>query len=270
MKYIDTFIIRTKALVRKNFSPATVKWVRRLLGRHHFDEVDAIYEILAEKCNTKLMIDVGAHYGESFGSFLFDGWDIYAFEPDSENMKILNVFANSRGKLVLDKRGCSNISAKNQSFFRSDISSGISSLSSFHSSHFGSSQIDTITISDYVEEQQITDIGFLKIDTEGHDLFVLQGVPWEKIKPEIIVAEFEDKKTRSLGYDYHQMANLLSDQGYIVLISEWHPIESYGQKHKWNRLERYPYNLSNDSGWGNIIAILDYDLVRMLEAKYSF
>jgi len=269
MKPIDNAVIRAKTLVRTRVSPAVIGWIKKVLGRHQFDEVDVVYDLLADHVNSKVMIDVGAHYGESFGSFLFDGWDIYAFEPDAENMKILNLFLNSRGKLVLDERGCSNVSAENQSFFRSDISTGISSLSSFDSSHVGAGIIDTVTISDYAKEKGITQIGFLKIDTEGHDLFVLQGVPWQEVKPEIIVAEFEDRKTRSLGYDYHDMATLLSDQGYIVFISEWHPIVAYGGKHKWNRLEKYPYTLENDNGWGNIIAVLDHDLVPMLEARYS-
>tara|TARA_B100000575_G_scaffold86955_1_gene68808 strand:+ start:6482 stop:7309 length:828 start_codon:yes stop_codon:yes gene_type:complete len=268
MKFIDNAFLILKILVINSLPPKVIGSIKKFLGRRKFDEVDAVYDLLADKVNSKVMIDVGAHYGESLRSFLFDGWSIFAFEPDSENMRILKLLPTSRGKLVLDERGCSNKSAGNQNFFRSDVSTGISSLSSFDSSHVGAGTIDIVTITDYAKEKGITKIGFLKIDTEGHDLFVLQGVPWNEIKPEIIVAEFEDKKTRSLGYDYHEMAKLLSDQGYIVLISEWYPIVTYGGNHKWNRMERYPYILENENGWGNIIAVLDHELAAILEENY--
>lgn len=47
----------------------------------------------------------------------------------------------------------------------------------FHESHKEVGTIDTITLSKYIEKKEIKEIDFLKIDTEGYDLFVLQGLP---------------------------------------------------------------------------------------------
>ena len=261
---------RAKVILKQKISPATLEWIKKIIGSYKFDEVDLIYNVLADKINSKIMIDVGAHYGESFSSFLFDKWDVYAFEPDNENMKILSFFSNSKGKLVLDKRGCSNKSAKSINFFSSVVSSGISSLSPFHNSHILANKIDTVTIADYVEEQKIKEIGFLKIDTEGHDFFVLQGMPWGKVKPEVIVCEFEDSKTKKLGYTYNEMANFLKEKKYYLLVSEWDPIVEYGQRHKPKKLHEYPCTLINNNAWGNIIAFSNKEFYKLfLESTIS-
>ncbi len=43
--------------------------------------------------------------------------------------------------------------------------------------------------------------------------------------------------------------------GYVVFVSEWHPIIRYGVSHSWRRLDRYPCTQINPKGWGNFIAV---------------
>ena len=139
-------------------------------------------------------------------------------------------------------------------------------MSSFDQSHKKAEKISTVSIRDFIKEKDISEIGFLKIDTEGHDLFVLQGVPWETLKPEFILAEFEDRKTKKLGYDYHDMANLLLKNGYAVYVSEWFPIEKYGEAHSWRNFSKYPYHLMDKNGWGNLIAFTNHSLIDQIES----
>ena len=260
-------ITRIKTFIRMSISPNTLRAIKKLFGRYQIDEVDMIHKYLRNKIHNKLMIDVGAHYGESFSNFLYHDWLVYAFEPDSENYKELEVISKNKHNLILDQRGCSNKSMDNVNFYNSDISSGISSLSAFDSSHKNSAKITTVTIGDFIKEKTIKEIGFLKIDVEGYDLFVLQGVPWNIIKPEVIVVEYEDRKTKKLGYDYHDLAQILIDNGYTVLLSQWHPIERYGVKHKWRALTQYPCDLIDSDGWGNILAFQDNKLAEIIKGK---
>jgi hypothetical protein len=92
-------------------------------------------------------------------------------------------------------------------------------------------------------------VDFLKIDTEGHDLFVLQGFPWERNRPQVIECEFEDLKSKPLGYTTKDMADFLVGKGYTVYVSEWHPILKYGQRHDWHRLQKYPCDLACYEAW---------------------
>ena len=38
------------------------------------------------------------------------------------------------------------------------------------------------------------------------DLMVLKGLPWDRIQPDAIMVEFEDRKTRPIGYSTSDMA----------------------------------------------------------------
>ena len=186
--------------------------------------------------------------------FVEKGWKIFAFEPDEKNRKTLESRYGDRPNITIDHRAVSDRPAENVPFFSSTVSSGISSLASFHSSHEKAGYVNVTTLGDYCEEQDIDHIDFLLIDAEGYDLFVLRGIDWTNIKPEIILCEFEDRKTKSLGYTFHDLAMFLKDKGYEVLVSEWHPILSYGTAHDWRRLARYPCENLDPDAWGNLIA----------------
>ncbi len=116
-------------------------------------------------------------------------------------------------------------------FYTSNESTGVSSLSAFLPSHQLANIVSTVTLSEFLLEQNLDRVDYLKIDTEGFDLMVLQGVAWEEIQPTVILCEFEDAKTQKLGYTYENLADYLLGKGYHVLVSEWRPIARYGEQH---------------------------------------
>jgi FkbM family methyltransferase len=206
------------------------------------------------------MIDVGAHHGSALMPFLNKGWSVFAFEPDVYNRATLleRLSKHKFQDLVfLDTRCVSNVSNKSVSFFTSEQSTGISGLSAFHETHHETQKVDITTLTDFFQDKTMPQVDFLKIDTEGHDLFVLQGYPWERGKPAVIECEFEDTKTVPLGYTFHDLAKFLVDKGYTVCVSEWHPIIRYGIRHDWNALKCYPCELADSKGWGNFLAFRD-------------
>jgi len=206
---------------------------------------------------TGVMVDVGAHHGSSLLPFAENGWRVYAFEPDTQNRSILHRRVSALRNVSVDKRAVSDTTECSVPFYSSSESSGISSLKPFSKSHFHSDTVDTVTLTDFCSEQKISHIDLLKIDVEGYDLMVLKGVPWDTIKPNVIICEFEDKKTESLGYTMHDMARYLTGRGYKIVLSEWYPIIRYGIRHDWHRLVPYPCELHNQDAWGNLIAFRD-------------
>ena len=196
------------------------------------------------------MIDVGAHWGTSLAPFVNYGWNVYAFEPDLENQREL--IRRFGSQIHIDSRAVSNKPATNVTLYKSQQSTGISSLSPFHESHYAAIGVDVITLTSFIEEQRIKKVDFLKIDTEGYDYFVLQGYPWKKA-PKVILCEFENSKTEPLGYTFNDMAEFLLSKSYELLISEWYPVKAYGTKHEWKRLTSYPCEI-DENAWGNIIA----------------
>ena len=203
------------------------------------------------------MLDVGAHHGTSLKPFLDDNFIVYAFEPDAENRKQLsnNFLSSIDDLLYIDPRAVSNKNSSGNVFYSSKLSSGISGLSAFDDSHSQSGVVDTVTLETFCLEKKLTSIDYLKIDTEGFDLNVLKGLNFEDIIPQVILCEFEDRKTIPLGYKWIDLADFLESKGYIVLVFEWHPIKRYGTQHHFRELKRYPCVLERSDAWGNLVAV---------------
>lgn len=238
----------------------------------HWNETEGVAALFRYTIRGSTMVDVGAHYGSSLLPFLDMGWQVFAFEPDEQNrQKLLDqVITHKNASLVsIDSRAVSNECKQGLPYYRSEISTGISGLSAFHESHQKAQEVDTVTLTEFFRDRTLTGVDFLKVDTEGHDLFVLQGFPWERFEPAVIECEFEDAKTIPLGYTFDDIASYLMEKGYTVLVSEWYPIIRYGIKHDWRTLMRYPCNLSDANSWGNLIAFKDEEIVNLFVEKLT-
>lgn len=243
----------------------------------HWDETHAVADMLTGNGMTGVLIDVGAHHGTSLLPFLGHGWTVYAFEPDESNRAVLLRQLDGhpyRDRVTLDIRCVGERSQSDLPFYRSRESTGISGLSAFHVSHQQAQTVNLVSLTDYFRNRDLAPVDFLKIDTEGHDLFVLRGYPWHRAKPRVIECEFEDAKTEALGYRFGEMADFLVAKGYQVYVSEWHPIVRYGIRHQWHRLVRYPCRLSDPKSWGNLLAFRDAGdeaaLVPAVQARLAF
>jgi|APSaa5957512493_1039668.scaffolds.fasta_scaffold30639_2 FkbM family methyltransferase len=203
----------------------------------------------------RTMLDVGAHYGGTSKPFAFESWDVHVFEPDPENRKRLNKSLADYHNVTIDPRAVCEVDGEEVQLFSSEESSGISTLAKFVESHKPTSIVKTVRLDTYVSENNIGFVDFLKIDTEGFDLMVLKGFPWTSTSPEVILCEFEDRKTKNLGYGTIEMIDFLQRRGYTILISEWHPIIRYGITHSFSRLYLFRGKAPDSDSWGNLIAV---------------
>lgn len=245
-----------KATIGRLLPEKLRKAIENYLKGKSIEEVDIIYQIFKkENGEGKIMLDVGAHVGTALLPFAKKGWTIFAFEPDPTNRAKLVTNIADLSNVSIDTRAASNTSGETVSFFTSDVSTGISSMASFHESHKETAQVKTIKLADFCKEKHIQSVDFLKIDTEGFDLFVLQGFDWQNQQhPDYIVTEFEDRKTIPLGYTFQEQAAFLVDKGYKIIVSEWHPIVEYGRRHQWKRFVVDPKKVTDKLAWGNIVA----------------
>jgi FkbM family methyltransferase len=225
------------------------KLVHRLFGGD-MSEVDIAFSVIGGHVGT--MFDVGAHWGTTLDPFLRSGWTVYAFEPDPSNRAVL---ASRYPGAAIDPRAVSETDGQKLSLYTSDISTGISTLSPFHSTHTPTAEVETVRLDTFVRDNNVGSVDFLKTDVEGFDLFALRTFPWESHHPKAVVCEFEDNKTIRLGYSADELAEFLEGKGYAVIVSEWHPVIEYGGRHRWRRFTRYlPEKIPSDS-FGNLIAV---------------
>lgn len=255
-------ILKTKGI------PGIISTLRLKLDRSFRpDETKIVYDLIKNSSHPGLMIDVGAHHGSSLAPFAELGWQVLAFEPDSNNRAVLEDLFSTWNNVIIDPRACSDRAQPEVTLFVSSELSGVSGLSAFLESHHASEKVSVTTLTDALEEYGFSakPVDFLKIDTEGFDLMVLKGFPWaQSSHPKVIVCEFEDAKTLPLGYSFHQLADFLVDRAYRLIISEWYPVKSYGGPHRWRRFSTYPCERVDSQGWGNIIATKDNEIYRQL------
>jgi FkbM family methyltransferase len=241
--------------------------LRATLGRLIYpDEVRVIEAVLVGD-TPGVMVDVGANQGTCLLPFAKAGWRVHAFEPDPLNRAALEACCRHLEGVSIDPRALSDSEASTAPFFRSDVSPGISSLAGFHESHREVGSVEVTTLATYATEQHLESVDFLKTDTEGFDLFVLRGVPWDTLAPRVVLSEFENPKTEPLGYTLDDLAGLLVEQGYQVLVSEWFPVRQYGGPHRWRCFGSFPGRLADESAWGNLIAAREPAVFAALEDR---
>lgn len=251
---IKALYLKLKSRLEKDdpLPPSSLEPQKSPITKDSVSETDLLYGLIGNIMGT--MLDVGAHRGTSTMPFALGKWEVFAFEPDIDNRTVLEKRFKDFPNVHIESRAVGDKNQSGVEFYSSEVSSGISALSKFHESHRLKGYVDTMTLQNYCKQKNITRVDLLKIDTEGFDLFVLKGFPWERISPTVIECEFEDRKTIPLGYRYEDIADYLVQKGYRLIISEWYPVVEYGVKHKWRCFARYPYQLQDENAWGNIIA----------------
>jgi FkbM family methyltransferase len=245
-------------------SPSSTPTFPRSL-RVGLEESNLVFRWFADQLRRdRVMFDVGAHHGTSSQAFAERGWRVHAFEPDPGNRAGFERRMAAFGNVTVDPRAVSETDGDDVTLYKSEESSGISSLVPFVESHRAAVTVQTVRLDTFIMEAEIDRIDFLKIDTEGFDLMVLRGFPWDDFTPDVVLCEYEDKKTDHLDYRTGDMLSLLEEQGYSILISEWHPIERYGITHSFARLRLFGGEVPPTESWGNIIAVRDIEIARRM------
>jgi FkbM family methyltransferase len=231
------------------------------------DETTLISQALAFDARPGCMLEVGCLDG-AFAFHLADhGWEVHAFEPDPRHRAAIRQEAASHRPITLVQHAVSDAVSTDQVFFTSTLSPGISSLAPFHASHRPHCRVDTTTLAIYCATNGIRAIDFLKIDAEGYDFMVLRGLDFSRIRPRVILCEFEDRKTAALGWRYRDLLGLLDQHGYHSIVSEWWPIQQYGRPHHWRRFILPQRHDPDSANWGNLMTFANaQDYHQMLTA----
>jgi len=151
----------------------------KLSGEKHF--INHILKKILDDKNEYVFIDVGANVGK-YSSLLLNNFSnskIYSFEPHPENYKILNSINNKN--LYTYNQALGNSEGQIE-FFDFKDSGGTELASIYHDviSHIHNKEAELFQVKirmldNICTEEGIKYIDFLKIDTEGHELFVLEG-----------------------------------------------------------------------------------------------
>ncbi len=166
-----------------------------------------------------LVLDVGANVGQSALQFRqnFPHSTIYCFEPVTENFQLLT--ANTRhlsnvlcSQVALGRsKGMGRMSAQRGTMSQLQVADTNGQLPT-------TTDVMVDTVDDYCAEKKIERIDYLKIDTEGHDLAVLEGAKSMLVNQQIGLIEVEvgmnPHNTRHVPF--HQIQTFLEGHQYFL------------------------------------------------------
>ena len=200
-----------------------------------------IISFLKNNSNAKydVLIDVGAHKGETISNFLknFKIKNIYSFEASNNtyqhlennvariknnyketNIEIFNLGAgNSTEQKIFNELPDSNSSTfnlidQNSSYFKRKNKI----LSFFFKKKFSikKNYVSQIKLSDFIDKKNITKIDILKIDTEGYEYEVIKGLEKNIKIVNFIYFEHHYDNMIKKNYKFSEMHDFLSDNDF--------------------------------------------------------
>ena len=198
------------------------------------------YQFLKKKIsgNIDVFFDIGSHHGTTIKEFLkiFSINKIYAFEPSKKNYLKLknNVEKIQKIKSVDIKIYQLGVGKKEEILQLNEITDGVSNTfnkldlnsdyfkkKQFITTLFGikkffSNKISTkiITLKNFIKQEKIEKIGFIKIDTEGFELNVLLGLEDYIKKVKFILFEHHYDKMIIKKYNFSDIHKLLINSGF--------------------------------------------------------
>jgi FkbM family methyltransferase len=148
----------------------------------------AIHTPLPER---PLVLDCGANVGLSPIWFLGRyGARVHAFEPEPNNFRLLEINAGGRNDVVVNQAAVGKTKGK--------VDLHVSSHGATHSVKDASAgaatvSVDGVTLADYLEHRSLEKVDVLKLDVEGSEMDVLEGLGGRLRDIRVIVGELHER-----------------------------------------------------------------------------
>jgi FkbM family methyltransferase len=215
---IPNFMGSIRMMVDKNsYMGGSIYWC----GFHHINELLFLRKYLK---SDMVFVDVGANQGEFalFAASQLTNGQVYAFEPTSYQLGLLkkNQSLNNFHNLKIINYGLYHEVSKMDVYtsFDTSLHSGLhEGLSTLYKSEFRSQVEETINLKVFDHEflEELTRLDVVKIDVEGAEFYVLQGMKHslENFKP-LLIIEMNEETFNEAGYEISDVLNFLSPMGY--------------------------------------------------------
>ncbi len=176
------------------------------------DEIALLEKILKPKM---VFVDIGANIGYFSliaAKLVGSGGKVFAFEPDSENFKLLekNIKANNYKNITAVQKAISDKTGKARLYLDSENLCG-HSLTARKGNKFV--EVETVVLDDFLRDEKID---VIKIDVEGFEPAVLEGMKniIKNNKDIMIITEFYPNAIKRAGYSPEKYKNDLIDLGF--------------------------------------------------------
>jgi FkbM family methyltransferase len=184
-------------------------------------------ELLKKVNPSKSIIDVGANCGLFCIPASLDGYKVYAFEPISMNVELLNLGkqTNNCESLEILPFGLMNEN-KNETIFIPYCSDNTSfnkdvAISNMKRKDYVEEIVECITFDKWISENPTVQVGFIKIDVQGFEKQVLDGMSnyLSNCNDVYIFMEWDIKHTEAAGNSLQGIQSSLSKFGFSEVMN---------------------------------------------------
>ena len=142
---------------------------------------EGLYGLINDKVNVSVrpgdvVIDAGSWIGDFAAYASVKGASVYAFEPAESTFAILSKTAELNGNITPVMKGLSDENTSAMLYVNLDGNSGANSLKLNNTgSQEASSSVETVRLDDFVKENGLSRVDFIKADIEGFERKMLAG-----------------------------------------------------------------------------------------------
>lgn len=163
-------------------------------------------------------IDVGANEpvsGSNTYYFEQKGWKVYSIEPNpycvqrlkEHRQNVFNLAISDKNQKDVTFTICTLNNGEQGAISSLEIDEKLLQAHHMYSPKLEKITVETKTLDTFIEENNIIEIDFVSIDTEGTELDVLKGFDINKFSPKLFIIEN--------NYDSADIAEYLKDFGYV-------------------------------------------------------
>lgn len=165
----------------------------------------------------KTFFDVGANIGAYTLTLAKSAARTYSFEASASNATILQNFIglSKLKNIEVINKAVSNKAGEVIELYSSPDTGG--NNTQFHDFGKGSETVSTITLDQFVADNNIDQVGVIKIDIEGSELAAFQGAHnlLSKCRP-VLLVEFHALVAKQANWELSELYNLLKSYDYNV------------------------------------------------------
>jgi FkbM family methyltransferase len=197
-------------------------WIQKQIfyfGRYEIEKNETLFwqNIV---CGNNTVLDIGANIGYytlMAAARISDESRVYGFEPVSDTYRKLleNIKINDFKNIISENLAVSNENGEIELFVADEKSTGSSSIA-LHVNFSGSKEkVKTIKIDDYLSQKSIKKVDLVKIDVEGCEPWVIEGMKetMRNLKP-VIMIEVLDERLNTVNSSKEQLFELFSENNY--------------------------------------------------------
>jgi FkbM family methyltransferase len=197
-----------------------------------------------------LIFDVGANHGDKTAPFNLIAKKVVAFEPDNSNVEFLSYRFRNNKNVLIEQTAISNEVGETE-FFVVNHGSGLNTINNKRKDELDITetyQVNITTLDLMINKYGMPD--FIKIDVEGHELKVLEGLSHSinMISFEANLPQFAPQTIECLEKIYNLNSDYIFNYGFDIGI----------EKNKWLDLEQIKSIINNtDLKYLNVYCKID-------------